>query len=211
MTKPPRRIGILGGTFDPVHFGHLRPALELIENNALDTLHLVPNHRPAHRQSPTATTAQRLKMLSLATESVTGLVVDDREAQRDKPSYTVDTLLELQQEYPQATLVFFMGVDAFDQFHSWHRWETILDIAHIVVMERPGASLGEWATTLIENQQREIGNIHSVNTGAIERQHVTQLAISATEVRKGCKAGRSVRFLLPESVRQYIIEHGIYT
>ncbi len=210
MTTSSKRIGILGGTFDPVHFGHLRPAIELLENNKLDRLHLVPNHRPAHRDKPHASTVQRLEMLTLATDSVEGLIIDPREAERDKPSYTFDTLQELHLENPQAILIFCMGQDAFDQFESWHRWQEILELANIVVMDRPDAELGTWAKSLITRQGEKVGAMASAKAGAIECQHVTQLAISATNIRKRCSDGTSLRFLMPEVVRQYIIEHRLY-
>jgi len=206
-----QRIGLFGGTFDPVHFGHLRPAIELAEHYALDQLRLLPNHRPVHRGKPTATTAQRIDMLEIATSEITQLIVDPREAMRDKASYTYDTLTELHTEFPQASLVFFMGLDAYSAFDTWHRWQDILGLANIVVIDRPDAQLSDWAAALIDTQKQQFGSrIADVAAGAIERRSVTQLAISATEIRECIANRQSIDFLVPERVKQYIVEHGLY-
>jgi len=142
----PQRIGLFGGTFDPVHYGHLRPAIEMAEVYALNALHLMPNHRPAHRDQPTASTQQRIEMLELATESLPQLIVDPREALRDEPSYTFDTLSELKAEQPQAQLIFFMGLDAFSAFETWYRWEEVIELANLVIINRPNAVLSDFAS-----------------------------------------------------------------
>lgn len=213
MTKPaPQRIGLFGGTFDPVHFGHLRTAVELAEGYSLNQLRLLPNHRPAHRDSPTASTAQRIDMLEIATQNSTRLVVDSREALRDKASYTFDTLTEFRKEYPDAALIFFMGQDAFSAFDSWYRWEHILDLANLVVIDRPEAQLSDWAAGLLVTQGKKVGNrVVDASAGAIERCSVTQLAISATDIRKRLANRQSVDFLVPERVKQYIVDHGLYS
>lgn len=204
-------IGLFGGTFDPVHYGHLRPALELAEHYQLDTLYLLPNHRPQHRDAPQATTDQRIDMLSRAVVDVPRLSVDSREARRDKPTYSVDTLNEMATENPEATLVFFMGVDAFAKFDSWHRWEDILNVANLVVIDRPDSGLSGFANDLIERQKRVVGSAISAGThGVIERREVTQLAISATRIRTLVTHGHNIRFLLPDSVREYILDQRLY-
>lgn len=178
------RIGLFGGTFDPVHYGHLRPALELAEHYSLDSLYLLPNHRPQHRDTPQASTDQRIDMLKQAVADAPRLQVDDREAKREKSTYTIDTLLEVRGEQPDATLVFFMGVDAFAQFDQWHRWEDILTHANLVVIDRPNSDLSEFANDLIQRQVASAGSvINTGSVGVIERQQVTQLDISATDVR----------------------------
>ncbi len=193
-----QRIGVLGGTFDPVHYGHLRPALELSEALELDVMTLIPNHWPVHRGETQATTQQRLAMLDLAVEG-TALRVDDREARRDQPSYTVDTLQAMHDENPDSSLIFCMGEDAFNGFASWHRWERILELANIVVMERPDTQLSEWALQLIEQR-----------SGIIERRPVTQLSISATDIRRRILHGLSIRYLVPEPVKEYITHNNLY-
>ena len=197
MTRP-RKIGVLGGTFDPIHYGHLRPALELSEALELDAMTLIPNHRPVHRGQPQATTEQRLAMLGLAVEG-TILQVDDSEARRDEPSFTVDTLQAMHDENPKNSLVFCMGEDAFNGFASWHRWERILELANIVVMERPDTQLSTWALQLIEQR-----------SSVIERRPVTQLSISATDIRRRVFHGLSIRYLVPEPVKEYIMHNNLY-
>ena len=235
----PARIGLFGGTFDPVHFGHLRPAIELAEHFALDMLYLLPNHQPAHRGPTGASSAQRIDMLRLAVADVSRLEVDTREALRGGPSYTIDTLEAMRSEFPDATFLFFLGMDAFAGFDSWRRWQDILGIANLVVIDRPGASLSSFSADLLQQQTTfpggsikaamDSGAANSANAesnasrhssdashnavipaGIIECVDVTQLEISATAVRQAAAAGRSLRFLLPESVRQYIDQHKLY-
>ena len=205
------RVGLFGGTFDPVHFGHLRPALELAERYALEVLYLLPAHRPAHRGPTGATSPERIAMLERAVADVPRLAVDTREARRDAPSYTADTLAELREERPGATLIFFLGLDAFAGFERWHRPERVLELANLVVVERPGEPLPAAAEALIARQEARHGSrIVDGGAGVIERASVTQLAISATDVRRRVAAGQNPRFLLPESVREYIGERGLY-
>lgn len=207
----PQRIGLFGGTFDPVHYGHLRPALELTERYALDTLYLLPNHKPAHRSAPGASTAQRIEMLSLAVDGVSRLSIDSREANRNKPSYTVDTLAEVRNEHPDATLLFFMGLDAFSSFTQWHRWQEILSLANLVVIDRPNVNLSEFSTDLLRSQAELFGEqIVDGSRGVIERCPVTQLSISATAIRACVNARHSIRFLLPDEVREYIEQQRLY-
>lgn len=205
------RIGLFGGTFDPVHHGHLRTALELREVLALDVVRLLPNHLPAHRGPTGADPAQRLAMLRASVDGVPGLQVDDRELLRDGPTYTVDTLEALASESPGAELVFCLGVDAFDDFLDWHRPERILELAHLVVVERPGATLSAPAAALIARQSEQIGTTLShARAGVIERHALTRLEISATRIRRDVAAGRDVRFLLTEPARAYILENRLY-
>jgi len=207
-----QRIGLFGGTFDPVHFGHLRTAMEITEHFALNTLYLLPNHKPAHRSAPGANTAQRIEMLSHAIDGVDRLQIDTREADRGRPTYTIDTLTELRAEQPVATLLFFMGLDAFAGFDTWHRWRDILKIANLVVIDRPGAELSTFAQNLLRTQASAQGaQIHNGSVGVIERCNVTQLSISATDIRAKVSAGKSIRFLLPDDVREYIEQHTLYS
>jgi len=179
-----QRIGLFGGTFDPVHLGHLRTA---------------------------ASSAQRIEMLEIATQNLPQLVVDPREAMRDCASYTFDTLSEFRQEYPEAMLIFFMGQDAFSAFESWYRWHEILDIANLVVIDRPNVELGDWASKLMTKQAEAIGHrIVDASAGVIERCSVTQLAISATDIRARIANRESIDFLVPTRVKQYIEQHKLY-
>lgn len=205
------RIGLFGGTFDPVHFGHLRPAVEMAERYALSTLYLLPNHRPAHRGPAAASTDSRIDMLEAAIQDAPHLAVDGREALRDRPSYTIDTLREVHAEQPEATLLFFMGMDAFAAFDTWQEWEDILALANLVIVNRPDAEHSEFSAALVARQQARCGEkIVSGQCGVIETCDVTQLAISATDVRRRIAQDLSVRFLLPEPVLEYIGQNSLY-
>ncbi len=205
-----QRIGLLGGTFDPVHFGHLRPALDLVEALQLDVMRLLPCHRPSHREQPGASTEQRIAMLRCATEDVPQLVVDAREAERDKPSYSVDTLQSFREEYPQSQLLFFMGMDAFNHFTQWHRWQRILELAHLVVVPRPGASLSGESEQLLMSRQRGAGNDLDDLAGGILLQPVTQIEISATTLRDRVNKGQDIHYLTADCVRHYIVRNRLY-
>lgn len=209
-------IGIFGGTFDPVHFGHLRPALETMQSLALSEVRFIPCAQPPHRQMPLASAKHRMAMLSLAIEGQAGFVTDDRELRREGPSYMVDTLESLGQETDQA-LCLLLGMDAFAGLPQWHRWQSLLSLAHIVVMQRPGVSREHLfqqheLTQLL--QQAEVNAIQDLagNTaGKIYFQQVTALDISATGIRQSLSSGESVRYLLPDTVDDYMQQHKLYT
>jgi len=206
----PDRIGIFGGTFDPIHFGHLRPALELCENLKLDTVRMMPCHLPAHRDQPGATTAQRIDMLRLAIGDSTSLEIDTRESDRDSYSYSVDTLELFRSEFPDAQLLFSMGMDSFARLTQWHQWERLFELAHLVVIDRPGADLsGEEERLLMKHQIADLGQTDAL-AGSIVMQRVTQWDISATRIRQLRAENREIRYLLPESVREYILSHNLY-
>jgi nicotinate-nucleotide adenylyltransferase len=205
------RVGVFGGTFDPVHFGHLRPALEIGEALALDELRLIPCHQPPHRGTPGASSADRLAMLYLAVADQPQFVVDSRELGRDGPSYSVDTLKSLRDEQPEAMIVLCLGMDAFAGFTRWHRWQEILELAHLLVTPRPDAELpSEPAQLLADRRVESVSALDACFAGKIFLQPVTQLAISATAVRELVAAGRDPNFLLPLAVRAYLREHGLY-
>lgn len=205
------RIGLFGGTFDPVHYGHLRPAVEMAEQYDLSTLYLMPNHRPAHRGPTGATTQMRIDMLNIAIQSVPRLAIDTREAERDKPTYTFDSLKELKAEQPDATLLFFLGLDAFAEFDTWHNWEGVLELANLIVVTRPGAKQSDFSQNLVSRQQRIMGDkIVNGSAGVIETCDVTQIAISATDVRRRIAENLTVRFLLPDGVSEYIDAKRLY-
>lgn len=212
-------VGLFGGTFDPVHFGHLRPALECLEALGLSELRLIPAAVPPHRAAPVAKPEQRLAMLRLAVADQPGFVVDGRELQRPGPSYTVDTLRELRAELgPQRPLCLLLGTDAFLGLSTWHRWEELPALAHLVVMHRPGfprEALAERAdepvrALLAPRQRAQAADLHAQPAGGIWLQAVTALDISATAIRHTIAAGASARYLLPDAVWRYIEENGLY-
>ena len=208
-----RPIGVLGGTFDPVHHGHLRPALELLEDLDLAEVRFVPCRIPAHRGEPRAGAGQRARMLEAAIARQAGFVLDRRELGRDGPSYTVDTLASLRREFPEQALCLILGQDAFASLDTWHRWREIPRLAHLLVLERPGYSpdLPPTLAALLENRRlREARELRETLAGGILLHPVTQLAISATAIRERLAAGHSVRYLLPDTVQQFIDTQGLY-
>ena len=205
-----RRVGLLGGTFDPVHFGHLRSAVEVCEQLQLDELRLIPSARPPHRGMPGATAAQRLRMVELALGQGGGLQVDDRELQRERPSYTVETLDSLRQELGSDVALFMvLGWDAFCGLPSWHRWESLLELANLVVLQRPDYDL-EVPEVLKDLLAARSADQPERSHGQIICLSQTPLAISATHIRTLVGSGASPRFLLPDAVLDYIENEGLY-
>jgi nicotinate-nucleotide adenylyltransferase len=212
----PPAVGIFGGTFNPVHFGHLRPALELREQLSLQRMLLVPCSIPPHREQPEATAEQRLVMLKHAVASEAALEIDERELHREGPSYMVDTLSSLREELGDTPICLCLGVDAFLGLTGWHRWQELLELSHIVVAHRPGwhfepaAMQGELKALLSSRQCQQPKAIHEKPAGHIVLQAVTQLAISSTAIRETISQGRSARYLLPDDVWHYILEQKLY-
>ena len=200
-------IGILGGTFDPIHFGHLRTALDVAEQLDLDHVRLIPSARPPHRTKPHASPEQRLTLLQLAIKGCEQFIVDDREIHREGESYTIDTLRSLRQDFPDNPLFLLMGTDAFSGIKSWSRWQQLLGLAHIVVMQRPNEHLmmpEEYQEHLASEEDKALA------AGKVWSVEVTQLAISATEIRAKIAQGKSVQYLLPDASIQLINMLGLY-
>ena len=206
-------IGILGGCFDPVHFGHLRPALEIQQFLGLDEIRLVPCHVPPHRPQPVASQQQRVAMLNAAVANYPVFAVDSREFDREGPSYTLDTLKSLRADMAGTTLCLLLGMDAFLGLTSWHRWHELTDYCHLVVMNRPGAKLpeqGELADFIRQHQVMDAGKLGSQSAGLLLFHQVSQLEISATEIRKLLGSGGEAGFLLPERVLDIVRSEGVY-
>jgi nicotinate-nucleotide adenylyltransferase len=203
-------IGIFGGTFDPIHYGHLRSALEVKEVLALSKLLLIPSAQPPHRAQPAASAAQRLQMLELAVSNHPELSIDARELNHDGPSYMVDTLVSLRQDYPQQPLLLLIGCDAFKQLMSWHQWQRLFDFAHIVVMTRPGNVLEAMPAYFKEHCCQQITELASTRAGKLYFQPVTALDISATAIRHMITQQQNPGFLLPDTVLAYIRQHQLY-
>jgi len=206
-------LGIFGGTFDPVHVGHLRTGYELMRALRLAELHWIPVGNPGHRDPPLASAELRLEMLRLAIADQPGFVLDDREIRRGGVSYTIDTLSELRREHPQRSLCLLLGMDAFAGFTSWHRWQEIFAVAHVVVAHRPGwqaPSTGPLCALLAERAVTDIAVLHERSTGCIHVRKVTPLEISSTDLRELLVSGGDPRFLVPEGVRSIILESECY-
>lgn len=205
-------IGLFGGAFDPVHFGHLRTALEVCQSLGLHELRLVPTGRPPHRDPPHAGAAQRLAMLELATADQPGLIVDPRELHREGPSYSVLTLRELRAAAGATPVCMVLGRDAFYGLDRWWRWEEVLDLCHLVVVERAqGVAPPAMAALLEERRCGGAAQLAARPSGLILPLSVTRLDISATDIRAQVAAGRSPRYLLPDAVYDYIRRHGLYS
>ena len=207
-------IGIFGGTFDPVHYGHLRPLWEVKEALSFDEVRLIPSYIPPHREAPGASPEQRLAMLKLALSDVPEFFIDQRELERGGASYMVDTLQSLRDELGETSISLILGQDAFNGLASWHRWQHLIELAHIVVMHRPGSQLPEvGAVSELVNERRSTApaELKQTPAGRVFIQNVTQLDISATDVRAILAKKGDVRFLMPEPVRQYIAESQLYS
>lgn len=208
-----RRIGILGGTFDPVHIGHLRSAVEVAEMMALDELRLIPSARPPHRGEPQVRAVDRLAMVEQALAGMPVLQVDDRELKRDKPSYSIDTLESLRGELAADDQLFLLlGWDAFCGLPSWHRWQELLQHCHILVLQRPDADSDAPQALQDLLAARSISDPHGLQGpgGQISFIWQTPLAVSASQIRGLLAGGKSVRFLVPDAVLTYIHAHGLY-
>lgn len=206
-------IGILGGTFDPIHLGHVEPARDLLQILSLREIRFIPARIPPHRHAPMASAAHRWRMLQLALQDQPALVADDRELHRDGPSYTVDTLRELHAEMEEK-LCLIMGADAFANLTAWHCWRDILRLSHIVITTRPGAQLpttGAAADLLRERHCSSPQALSELVCGGILPQTVRLLDISASAIRAGIATGKDVSAMLAPPVWRYIREQGLYT
>jgi nicotinate-nucleotide adenylyltransferase len=208
-----KTLGLFGGTFDPIHIGHLRMALELKQELALDELRLVPCHRPPHRGQPSASSQERVEMLTLALKDCPELVVDTREVNRDCPSYTVETLRELRAELgSELSLVLCMGADAFAGLASWFCWQELIQLAHIVVVARPGWELPQAGALadLCRAHAQDASYLTRESCGGVLVQTLRLLPVSATEIREQIRAGESAQFLVPDAVWNYINAKQLY-
>ena len=206
-------IGIFGGTFDPVHFGHLRPALEVQQALGLNQVRFIPAGQPPHRETPYASTPQRLSMLRAAIEDQPGFVVDERELRREGPSYMVDTLASLRDEVGQTPLCLILGYDAFLGLPGWHQWNSLIELAHLVITHRPGWNhdeLDDALQSLVKQCETGVERLSEQAAGGLLFVPVTQLDISATIIREQIRAGQDIRYLLPDTVYRIIREQKLY-
>ena len=206
-------MGVFGGTFDPIHYGHLRTAFEMLQALRFGEVRFMPCGNPPHRDTPFAEASLRLEMVRVATEGQHGFVVDDRELLREGPSYSVDTLAALRSDFPLRPIALIIGMDAFLSLPKWYHWREILQLAHIVVAHRPGwraPDMGPLGDLLADRGTHRIGDLHQAKAGHIYIHDVTQLEISSSEIRELIRMGRDARFLLPDPVREVIEQSACY-
>lgn len=212
---PPGPVGILGGTFDPIHHAHLRLALEAWVACGLDHVRFVPSATPPHRATPGADAAHRLAMVELAIAGNPAFVADRRELDRDMPSYMIDTVASLRTDLgADRPLCLIVGADAFALFETWHRWRELLDQVHVVVAHRPGFAVTPDAPTLAAEFARRCTDdpaaLRDTPGGRILPLAITALDIAASRIRADLAVGRSPRYLLPDAVVGYIDAHCLY-
>lgn len=206
-------IALFGGTFDPVHYGHLRCADEARQKLGLKTLYLLPAGSPAHRDTPQATVSQRLAMLELARREFACLRVDDRETRRSGPSYMVDTLQELRADFPDLPLMLLTGQDAANQLHTWFRWEKLFALAHIVILTRPGAGShypSELSKQIQPRSVTDVLELRKCKAGLVFHMEVESIDVSASKIKTIIRSGGSPGPMLPAAVLEYINVNRLY-
>jgi len=212
-------IGVLGGTFDPIHFAHLRLAEEVAEAFMLNTVRLIPSANPPHRITPSAPAEDRLKMVELALDRANKkLVPDGRELNRVGKSYMVDTLKQLRTEHPNASISLILGTDAFIELMTWHEWQQLFSLANIIVASRPNLPLSELETNLEKKlaseyearKRHDRDLLHSSKNGLIFTYEFTSLEVSGTSLRRRIQHKQSLKYLLPDNVINYIQNHNLY-
>ncbi|WDE00590.1 nicotinate-nucleotide adenylyltransferase [Thalassomonas actiniarum] len=207
-------IGILGGTFDPIHLGHLNPARELLKWLGLDHLILMPAAIPPHKAGTSASAQQRAQMVKLACEQEQVFHCDERELKRQSTSYTLDTLLEIKKEHPHQRIFFVIGMDSLFTFTKWHKWQEILTLCHLVVNTRPGYELADMPIDtrqlLARHQVADVAALKQNLAGNIILAPESRWDISSTQIRQQLKSGRDCQHLLPAPVLAYIRQHQLY-
>jgi nicotinate-nucleotide adenylyltransferase len=210
MSEP---IGLFGGTFDPIHYGHLRTAFELWQALRLAQVRFLPTGDPPHRGPTQASAELRLQMVRAAVAGQSAFVVDDREMRRSGVSYSVDTLLDLRREFADRSLCLLLGMDAFLGMPNWHRWREIFDLAHVVVAHRPGWKApitGPLGEVMVDRGTGSVRDLHQSKAGRVYVLAVTQLEIASTDLRQLIYANRDLRYLVPDAVRDLIFTTGCY-
>jgi len=211
-----RLVGILGGTFNPIHFGHLRMAQEIATALNFEEVKFIPSANPPHKDSVTVSAEHRAAMVKIAIESNPLFSLDNCEVQREGASYTIDTLIYLRESLGGETaLCLIMGSDAFVKLNTWHRWQRLLDYAHIVLVQRPDSKPqkklpSELEAALHDHYTEQHADLSKENAGFITMQNITAQDISSTHIRHLLQHGQSARYFLPDEVAEYIQQHHLY-
>lgn len=202
-------VAIFGGTFDPVHNGHLQTIWQLKNDLAIDQVRWVPSAQPPHREQPGASAMQRLAMLELALVPYAGMQSDDIEIRRQGPSYTVLTLQDLRQQNPDASLVLIVGADVMKSFHTWHQHERIMQLANLIVMHRAGYP-NEVSPVLLPHVTDQAADLQTQRNGKVLVYPAPAVPISATLVRQNLQNRLPVTEWIPAPVADYILQHDLY-
>ncbi|HVY55436.1 MAG TPA: nicotinate-nucleotide adenylyltransferase [Thermodesulfobacteriota bacterium] len=213
------RAGLFGGTFDPVHLGHLRAAEEIRENLSLDKVYFIPAAVAPHKKTTHSTPSRhRLEMLKLAVSDNPSFEVCDYELGKDTPSYTIETLRHLKKTNPESEYYFMVGNELFREIDTWKEWRDLFKLSNFVVITRPGypdPDVGKLPLAL-ENDfsyYNKEGNVifyKDKNSSLIAFSRIMGLEVSSTEIRRCVKSGRSIKYLVPAPVEEYILRNGIY-
>lgn len=206
-------IALFGGSFDPVHAGHLRAAIELQEALRLSAIYFIPCHIPVHKKKLLATPEQRLAMLKLAIQPEPTFFIDTREIAESRPSYTIETVKSMRQDAPEAALLLVLGDDVFSHLSTWHAWESLLQYCHIVVLSRTvfPMNLDPLMTSYLqEHQTEDLALLKSLPAGCIYLQTMTCLPISSSLIKRKLILNENIRFLLPDTVLSYIQQERLY-
>ena len=212
MAESQGPLGLLGGTFDPIHVGHLRLALEVREAAELDCVHLLPAPAPRLRDQPGVSPEVRLALVRAAVQGVHGLEADGRELDAPGPTRTVETLRGMRSSLPRRPLCWIMGADAASRLDEWHDWQQLPELAHIVIARRPGTALPEQGPVarLIASRRGDARALARTPAGAVTVCDIPGLDISATSIRARLAAGHSIDFLVPEEVKSMLLDEGMY-
>lgn len=206
-------LGILGGTFDPIHNGHLQIAQTLYQDLNLKEIRFIPCKQPVLKNKTHATTADRLAMLKIALAPYQNFIIDTRELDRTTPSYTVETLQSLRQEMPDTPLCLIIGMDAFLDLPQWHQWQTLFTLCHFIIINRNDCKLTDNASlsTLLKNHEtNDLSLLNSKLAGYIFQKSIAPIMISSSTIRQQIKTGENVSHLLPKQVWQYIDSKNLY-
>jgi len=203
-------IGIYGGSFDPIHHGHLRIALEVQQTLNLQQVRFLPLNIPAHKNQPITSNNSRLSMLESAVNQQLNFVIDSQELNRQETSYTVDSLKNLRKTHPDIPLIFMLGSDAFNHIHKWSRYEQLLELAHLVVMQRPNETHKITSPYFSKHQITDPIQLKQKPFGHLLLLPVTQLDISSSQIRQLIQQGKSARYLTPDSVLDIIQQKHLY-
>jgi len=207
-------IGILGGTFDPIHYGHINSAVQTAKWLQLNQIVLMPCHIPPHKNSPSATAKQRAEMVSLVCKEQPIFTLDDRELKRSTPSFTIDTLKELKANNANTIIYFFIGMDSLLNFTTWVQWQEILKLCHLVVSARPGydlTRLNQATKKLLANHQAIDNTVLKYCTaGKILFSYNDLWDISSTAIRQNTKEKKSCKNMTPNAILEFINKYQLY-